>query len=315
MAARCPVGPKTRPAPAGRILIGTSSWTDPTLVKEGDFYPPSAKSAEARLKFYATQFPLVEVDSTYYFPPSERNAVLWIERTPKDFTFNIKAYSLLTNHPTKRDSLYADLREQLPKELAEKRNLYREHLPREIIEEVWQRFHDALMPLHSAGKLGAVLFQFPQWFVIGRKSKDYILECRDRLKDFRIAVEFRHQTWLSERNREETLGFLEENGLPFVCVDMPQGFDSSVPALAAATASDLSMVRFHGRNGRAWRAKSETASERFRYEYEEGELRDWVPKIHNLAEQTRETHVLMNNCYRSYAVNNARELRTLLDEE
>ena len=92
----------------GRILIGTSSWTDPTLVKEGHFYPPQARTAEARLKYYATQFPLVEVDSTYYFPPSERNAVLWIERTPPGFTFNIKAYSLLTNHPTKLDSLDAD---------------------------------------------------------------------------------------------------------------------------------------------------------------------------------------------------------------
>lgn len=298
----------------GRILIGTSSWTDPTLVKDGHFYPPEARTAEARLRFYAERFPLVEVDSTYYFPPSERNAVLWIERTPPAFTFNVKAYSLLTNHPTKLDSLYKDLREGLPEELLARRNLYREQLPDEIVEQVWARFHDALMPLHSAGKLGAVLFQFPQWFVIGRRSRDYILECAERLKDFRIAVEFRHESWLAERNREETLGFLEEHDLPFVCVDMPQGFDSSVPPVAAATARDLSMVRFHGRNTRAWNAKSETASDRFRYEYSRSELGEWVPRIAGLAEQTRETHVLMNNCYRDYAVNNARELGALLEE-
>src|SRR6266496_4222897 len=230
----------------GNTLVGISSWTERTLIKEGNFYPPAAKTAEGRLQFYASQFPIVEVDSTYYFPPSERNAILWIERTPKDFTFNIKAYSLLTNHPTKRESLYADLRDELPKELEKKRNLYREQLPDEAVEQVWQRFHDALMPLHSAGKLGAVLFQFPQWFVIARKNKEYLLECRDRLKDFRIAVEFRHKSWLEERNR---------------------------------------------------------------YEYGEPELREWVPKIKELSEQTRETHVLMNNCYRDYAVNNARELR------
>jgi uncharacterized protein YecE (DUF72 family) len=106
------------------ISRGTASWTDPTLVKDGHFYPPEAKSAEARLRFYAEQFPIVEVDSTYYFPPSEKNAVLWIDRTPKDFTFNIKAYSLLTNHPTKRESLYKDLLEDLPDELGEKKNLY-----------------------------------------------------------------------------------------------------------------------------------------------------------------------------------------------
>ncbi len=296
----------------GRILIGTSSWTDPTLVKEGHFYPPEARTAEARLRFYATQFPLVEVDSTYYFPPSERNAVLWIERTPPGFTFNIKAYSLLTNHPTKPDSLFADVRERLPAELQEKRNVYREHLPGDILDEVWQRFHDALMPLHSAGKLGAVLFQFPQWFVIGRRSREYILECAERLKDFRIAVEFRHESWLSERNREETLSFLEEHDLPLVCVDMPQGFESSVPPVAAATAKDLSMVRFHGRNTRAWNAKSEAASDRFRYEYKQEELLEWAPRIREVSEQTRETHVLMNNCYRDYAVNNARQLGALL---
>jgi uncharacterized protein YecE (DUF72 family) len=296
-----------------RILVGTSSWTDPTLVKEGNFYPPEAKTAEARLRFYAERFPLVEVDSTYYFPPSERNAVLWIERTPRGFTFNVKAYSLLTNHPTRRDSLYKDLRSELPKELEDKRNLYREHLPDQVVEEVWQRFHDALMPLHSAGKLGAVLFQFPQWFVIGRKSKDYIMECAERLKDFRVAVEFRHKTWLEERNAEETLSFLEEHDLPFVCVDMPQGFDSSLPPVAAATVKDLSMVRFHGRNTDAWNAKSETASTRFRYEYSQVELLEWVPRIRDVAKQTRETHVLMNNCYRDFAVNNARQLAGLLE--
>jgi uncharacterized protein YecE (DUF72 family) len=300
---------------AGRVLIGTASWTDPTLVKEGHFYPPEATSADARLRYYAGQFPIVEVDSTYYFPPSEKNSVLWIERTPKDFTFNIKAYSLLTNHPTKRESLYKDLQEELPDELEGKKNLYREQLPDAIVDEVWQRFHDALMPLHSAGKLGAVLFQFPQWFVIGRKNRDDIVACAERLRDFRIAVEFRHRTWLEDRNVEETLSFLEHHDLPLVCVDMPQGFDSSVPPVAAATASDLAMVRFHGRDTKAWAKKNVTASERFRYEYSEQELQEWVPRIRDLSGQARETHVLMNNCYRDFAVNNARQLGDLLGLE
>jgi uncharacterized protein YecE (DUF72 family) len=294
------------------ILIGTSSWTDPTLVKDGNFYPPGTKTAEARLRFYASRFPLVEVDSTYYYPPSEKNSVLWIERTPADFTFNIKAYSLLTNHPTRVDSLYGDLKASLPAELLDRRNVYRDKLPDEAVDEVWQRFRDALMPLHSAGKLGAVLFQFPQWFVISKKSKAYIEECVDRLPDFRIAIEFRHQSWMREDNREETLAFLEERNLPYVCVDMPQGFDSSLPPVAAATADDLAMVRFHGRNRDAWETKSDSASERFRYDYAQQELAEWVPRIEGLAAETRETHVLMNNCYRDFAVRNARELGDLL---
>ena len=294
---------------AGRILIGTSSWTDKTLIKDGHFYPPDAKTAEKRLKFYATRFPIVEVDSTYYFPPSEQNSVLWIERTPADFTFNVKAYSLLTNHPTRAESIYKDLQPSLPEG---KSRVYRENLPDEVVEEVWQRFRDALMPLHSAGKLGAVLFQFPQWFVISKKSKAYIEECAARLPDYRVAVEFRHKSWMEERNAEETLTFLEERNLPYVCVDMPQGFDSSIPPVAAATAKDLAVVRFHGRDPKAWTSKSETASERFRYDYAKDELQEWVPKIESLAEETRETHVLMNNCYQDFAVRNGSELGDLL---
>ena len=294
---------------AGRILIGTSSWTDKTLIKDGHFYPPDAKTAEKRLKFYATRFPIVEVDSTYYFPPSEQNSVLWIERTPADFTFNVKAYSLLTNHPTRAESIYKDLQPSLPEG---KRRVYRENLPDEVVEEVWQRFRDALMPLHSAGKLGAVLFQFPQWFVISKKNKAYIEECAARLPDYRVAVEFRHKSWMEERNAEETLTFLEERNLPYVCVDMPQGFDSSIPPVAAATAKDLAVVRFHGRDPKAWTSKSETASERFRYDYAKDELQEWVPKIESLTEETRETHVLMNNCYQDFAVRNGSELGDLL---
>ncbi len=296
------------------LLVGISSWTEPTLIKEGGFYPKNVKSAEDRLKFYASQFPIVEVDSTYYFPPSERNSVLWMERTPKDFTFNIKAYSLLTHHPTKVDSLYQEVREALPKELAEKRNVYMEKMPSKVAEEVWERFRSALMPLHSAGKLGAVLMQFPQWFIIGRASKDYIIECKERLPDYRVAVEFRHKSWMSERNREETLSFLEEHDLPFVCVDMPQGFDSSLPPIAVATSKDLAMVRFHGRKAETWEAKTKTAAERFDYDYSEKELAPWAPKVQELETQAKETHVIMNNCYRNYAVKNARQLIDLLEK-
>ncbi len=297
----------------GDVLVGISSWTEPTLVRESDFYPKGVTSAEERLKYYAMQFPIVEVDSTYYFPPSERNAALWIERTPKDFTFDIKAYSLLTNHPTRFESLYKDVREALPEEVASKKNVYREHLPEKLQEEVWQRFREALMPLHSAGKLGCVLFQFPQWFVIGHKSKDYIVECKERLPDYRIAVELRHKSWVERGNDEETLGFLSGEGIPFVCVDMPQGFDSSLPPIAAATSKDLAVIRFHGRDPEAWKTRSRRAADRFRYDYAKKELEEWVPKVRSLAEQAKETHGIMNNCYRDYAVRSARQLASLLE--
>jgi uncharacterized protein YecE (DUF72 family) len=301
-------------AQSGKLLIGISSWTEPTLIKESDFYPKGAKTAEDRLRFYASQFPIVEVDSTYYFPPSEKNSVLWIERTPKDFEFDIKAYSLLTNHPTRIESLYKDVREALPDELTEKKTVYREKMPEKLVDKVWDRFRDALMPLHSAGKLGSVLFQFPQWFVIGRRNKDYIVQCKERLPDFQISVELRHKSWMEHGNDEEILAFLSDHDIAYVCVDMPQGFDSSLPPIAAPTSKELAVVRFHGRDPEAWKTKSQRAADRFRYDYSEKELAEWVPKVDGLTEQTRETHVIMNNCYRDYAVKSARQLASLLDE-
>ena len=83
----------------GKLYIGTASWTDKTLIESGRFYPKGVSTAEARLRFYAERFDTVEVDSSYYAIPAERNAVLWAKRTPEGFIFNIKAYSMLTGHP------------------------------------------------------------------------------------------------------------------------------------------------------------------------------------------------------------------------
>jgi uncharacterized protein YecE (DUF72 family) len=286
----------------GEIKIGTASWTDKSLLGSG-WYPKGVDSAEERLKFYATNFPLVEVDSTYYFPPSEKNSELWVERTPKDFTFNIKAFSLLTQHPTKAEALYKDM----PK--PDKKNVYPKDLEPKVIDEVWDRFLSALEPLDAAGKLGVLLFQFPPWFVISKANKAYVLECAKRAAPMKICVEFRNKTWMEERNVTETLDFLEGHGLPYVCVDMPQGFKSSIPPVVAAT-SDLALVRFHGHNAEEW--ESGSVQRRFAYLYSEKELEVWAPKIEKLASEAKETHVLMNNCHQDYAQKNATELATLL---
>jgi uncharacterized protein YecE (DUF72 family) len=289
----------------GDILVGTASWTDKSLLKSG-WYPKGADSADERLRYYSSQFPLVEVDSTYYFPPSEKNSELWVERTPEGFTFNVKAFSLLTQHPTKTEAIYKDI------DVPDKRNVYAKDLKPDVVDEVWDRFLSALQPLHDARKLGALLFQFPPWFIIGRKNRDYILECAKRSAPIPILVEFRHKSWLSERNRDATLEFLEGHGLAYVCVDMPQGFKSSVPPVVAATA-DLAAIRFHGHNDAEW--ESGSVQRRFKYLYSDEELRRWAPKVHDLAAEAKSTHVLMNNCYRDYAQRNAKELAQLLRSE
>jgi uncharacterized protein YecE (DUF72 family) len=289
----------------GGILVGTASWTDKTLLASG-WYPPSADNPEKRLAYYAKKFPLVEVDSTYYSPPAEQTAALWASRTPDGFTFNIKAFSLLTGHPTKVSAIYKDLRPE-----TEKANVYPSDLPAQSYEDIWTRFLSALDPLVEAGKLGAILFQFPPWFTIRRSNKQYVLEVAQRCSPLRVAVEFRHASWFEGDNRQETLTFLREHHLPYVCVDMPQGHKSSIPPVVEAT-SDLAVVRFHGHSDK-WTSKD--IYEKFGYRYSTKELESWAPKLRELADATGETHVLMNNCYSDYAQTNAQELLGLLGED
>jgi uncharacterized protein YecE (DUF72 family) len=296
----------------GQVLVGITSWTEPTLIDSGRFYPASARSAEARLRFYASQFPIVEVDSTYYAMPAERTVGLWVERTAGDFIFDIKAFRLLTQHPTSPTALPKDLHQALPGDLVEKKNVYHGDLPKEVLAKVWHRFEQALLPLDSSGKLGVVLFQFPPWFYPGNEQRDYILRCKERLSQYRIAVEFRHGSWVNEKNIDRTMVFLRQNGLSYVCVDEPQGFRSSVPPIVEATA-DIGLVRFHGRNRANWEKASISAAERFNYLYSDEELQSWAPRIRDLASGTKQLHVLFNNCYADRAVVNARQIKLMLD--
>ncbi len=296
----------------GSILVGISSWTEPTLIESGGFYPPWAKSAEARLNFYASQFPIVEVDSSYYAMPAEKTAGLWVNRTPENFVFDIKAFRLFTGHPTQPRVLPLDIRETLPANLAARGSLYYRDLPDELAGELWLRFARALLPLDSAGKLGVVLFQFPSWFLPGNAQREHIGLCQRMLPQYRIAVEFRNALWTNEKNAERTLGFLRERNLIYVCVDEPQGFQSSVPPIAEVT-SDISVVRFHGRNAAVWEKSSNLASDRFNYLYNEDELGGWAPKIKDLAARTKQLHVVFNNCYRDNAVVNARQMKMILE--
>jgi uncharacterized protein YecE (DUF72 family) len=293
------------------VLTGSCSWTDSTMVKESEWYPRRTMSAEERLRFYAAQFPLTEIDSTYYAPPAEQQSRLWAERTPDGFRFDVKAYSLLTGHPTRPRSLWRDVRDELPPEVTDKRNIYAHHLAPDALDEAWRRFGAALRPLHDAGRLGSILFQYPRWFVPRRENRAEVEALRERLPDYRIAVEFRSPMWLAEeRDRERTLGMLGEHGLIFVGVDAPSV--SELPRLFAVTNSELLTIRFHGRSDSTWSDTSRSAAERFRYLYSTQELQELARPIAEVAQEAKETHLLMNNCYRDYAVRNAAELRDLI---
>jgi uncharacterized protein YecE (DUF72 family) len=293
----------------GDIKLGTASWTDRTLLESG-WYPPEADNPARRLRFYARQFPLVEVDATYYALPAEQTAAAWADRTPDGFVFNVKAFSLFTQHPTRISAFPADLRDTVTDSQEEgKQTVYLRQVSSDVADQAWDRFLAALEPLRLAGKLGAILLQFPQWFPISRASKDYILSCARRAAPRQVCIEFRNRTWMTADNQQETLRFLADNELPYVCVDMPQGYPTSIPPVVAATA-DLAVVRMHGHSDK-WTSKD--IHERFGYRYSESELREWAPKVSELAESAASTHVLFNNCYSDYAQVNARQLADLLN--
>src|SRR6478672_1614858 len=299
----------------GRIFVGTASWTDPTMTAAGVFYPDGADSAEERLQYYASRFPVVEVDATYYALPARRTSELWVERTPPDFTFDIKAHALMTGQPTETKRLPKDLRTALPPEIGEKARIYAKDLPDDLRDDVWAWFADGLEPLAEAGQLGSILLQYPRWFFTSSENRDTIEEAAGRLREAGMtpAVEFRSASWFNEKNIERTLRFLGDRAIPMVVVDGPQGFKSSVPPVVAAPSPDLAIVRFHGRRSATWEAAGIQTVERFRYLYDETELADWAPRVRDIAAQAKDTHVLFNNCYANYGSTNALELARLLE--
>jgi len=295
------------------IRCGIAGWIDRSLIDSKAFYPSGTTSAEERLRFYASQFPLVEADTTYYGMPKAQTAVQWVERTPPGFVFDVKAFSLFTHHPTRANTLLPELREGLPKELLAK-TFYLDQVPPEVVDRAWEGFRDALEPLRAAGRLGAVFFQFPHWFYPARKNLTYIEQVQERMYPFPIAVEFRKDDWLDGEHRDGTIEFLRLRGIPYVAVDTPGGFYTALPPVAAATSEKLAVIRFHGRNRETWNLRGAPPNLRFRWDYSDAELAEWVPRIQALAERAQEVHAIMNNNYSNWSVKNAHQLEKLLQE-
>ena len=294
------------------VRVGTASWTEKTLLESGAFYPTTARTPEARLRFYAERFGVVEVDATYYALPSARNAVAWAERTPADFRFGVKAFAAMTGHPVEPRRLDRDLAATLPQALRTARSIDAELLPPEVTDEIWRRFRANLEPLVAARKLAYVLLQMPPWFRPSDEALATLADAAARLPGVTCAVEFREAGWLAPARADATLDWLRRHGLVYVCVDEPQGTRASVPPIAEATSDELAVVRFHGRRVETWTRPGVPTTERFRWHYTRDELAEWVPRIEALAGRTKRVLGLMNNCYRDHAVRNANDLASLL---
>lgn len=294
-----------------KILIGTCAWTDPTLIAAGTFYPAAAKSPEDRLRYYATQFPIVEVDSTYYGIPNAVTPRLWADRTPDEFTFDVKAFRLFTGHQTPLQVIQKDIRVELEPIAKGKKTIYLKDVPQAIKDELWRQFTSALEPLRATGKLGVIIFQIAPWMMPGSEAQQLIEEANRYLAGYEVAVEFRNALWFSERNLDRTKRMLEEQNLCYVAVDGPQGFPNSVPPIALVT-GPVAVVRFHGRNAGTWETKGPSAADRFDHYYTEGELEEWVPRVKAMAEEAREVHLLINTNNSDQGPVNGRKLGDLL---
>lgn len=240
----------------------------------GQFYPRRLKAAEL-LPYYATQFPAVEINTSYYGIPSPTTTGKWAAQVPLGFEFVVKAHQDMTHAVT-------------------------------FQPEVFTQFRDAVEPLRDARMLGAVLAQFPWRFRPTPENERYLEKFRGELPDVPLVVEFRNAGWAVDR----TFELLRDLRLGYCCVDEPR-FKSLMPPVVTAT-SDIGYVRFHGRNYQSWWKGD--AKERYDYQYTEAELAEWVPKVEQLAESTEKTYVFFNNHNEGQASQNAKQLALLIEK-
>jgi uncharacterized protein YecE (DUF72 family) len=208
---------------------------------------------------------------------------------------HVKAFGLMTRHPVKLEALPEDLREVMP---ADERGRV-DRPPRELRAEVFRRFSQALEPLRQTGKLGGILLQFPSYVVYKPVSLDYLEWAADQIAPDEVLVEFRHRSWLDDENRAQTLAFLEARGLTYVIVDAPKTDAKNLVPTVVASTSETAYVRFHGRNAGTWNKRTGSAAERFDYLYSREELREWVPPLRELTEETQVVYAMFNNNGRS----------------
>ena len=270
-----------RPMPA-TVRLGTCSFADEGLVKH--WYPRGVSASKARLAYYSERFDTVEVDSPYYHLPDPAVTGRWAQRTPPEFVFHVKAHKTMTWHEG------------------------------EPSDEAFAEFRTSIEPLELSGKLRGILLQYHPRVQKSAEALAELERVRSRIEPLVPLVEFRHRSWMEPEERENTLAFLERNGLSYVSVDTPMTRASNVVARHAVATGPVAYVRFHGRNEKTWNIKSEKSSDRFDWMYEEGELEEWVEKLGRLAGEADEVYAMFNNNRDDFAPRSAVLLRGLLDE-
>jgi len=270
------------------IEIGLAGWGD-----HEKLYKDAGPAAKNKLPVYASWFNTVEVDSTFYAVQSPSLLQRWAGETPESFRFVIKAYQGMTGHMRGGG-----------------------HKPFESQETMFQAFRESIEPIREAGKLDAVLFQYPPWFDCNRLNVAELRRAKEWMGDIPCALEFRHQSWFSGAMREKTLDFTAQEGWIHTVCDEPQVGDGSVPIVEAAVDPRLTIVRLHGRNKDGWLSSGQPnwREVRYLYRYNEEELREWAERLHRLAENCAKVCILFNNNSGGDAADNALQLMAMLGQ-
>lgn len=257
------------------IHIGTAGYSYDDW--QGPFYPPGL-GKDRFFAHYIEHFSCVELNFTYYRQPEARTLARLVEQTPSGFRFALKAFQDLTLGRSQDPAAYAT-------------------------------YLSGLEPILEREQLAAVLLQFPNSFRLTRESVDHLRFIRRQWPDLPLVVEFRHSEWVAD---ERTFEFLRGQHLAFCAVDEP-ALRGLMPAVVRYT-GEPGYVRFHGRNADKWYHHQE-AWERYNYLYNEAELRQWLPRVRGLAEETQDTYLFFNNHYGAKAVKNAQDFARLLTED
>jgi uncharacterized protein YecE (DUF72 family) len=289
------------------VLVGTASWTDPEFMKAG-WYPPAVKGdAAARLRYYAERFTMVEVNATFYALPSVQTVTNWTERTPEPFRFVVKAHQVISGHRSDPARLPAPLRE-LPFATDRRGRIVRPS--RALRDAVIDTLLESLGPMGA--KLEAVLLQLPPSVAFGEDQQREVARIIARFAPVRVAVEFRHRSWVTGDAQRQTMAMLAERDAAYVCVDAPRiAAVSAMPPIVEVTCPELAYLRLHGRNGATWQGSGSVA-ERFNYVYPREELEEWLVPVLEMAEHAQAVAVVFNNNARDYALRNAAEFQQML---
>jgi uncharacterized protein YecE (DUF72 family) len=300
-------GEAPRPEEKGRILVGTASWADPGFI---DHWYPKKMPAQERLGWYAQQFQMVEVNSTFYAVPDARTVERWCAATPDDFVFDVKLHQIFSFHSTPAKLLPPQLQR-----MATIDGKGRVQVDDEIRDAMLKVFLGVISTLRRAGKLGALLLQLSPAFSPRKHELNELEPLLGALKDYEVAVELRNRNWAVGDHLVATLEFLQRRRAAFVNVDAPSAdhFTIMPPDLDEVTNPEIGYLRLHGRDAKAY-TTGKTVAARFNYDYTDSEIDEVAARSLRLAKKARDVHVVFNNNALDYAPRAAERMRKALGQ-